>query len=143
MTELVQTDSTEDVAADLGEDTGAIELGADLEAPASEAPPGEEPTETSADASGGRTTEKDAKERPVEIPKKIGDVDVDSLPADLQPLAKQLKGAHTRGMQDLAEQRRQQEAQVDHRLQKETPKRGLQTTNTPPWRHYCVPSRSN
>jgi hypothetical protein len=117
MTELVQTDSTEDVAADLGEDTGAIELGADLEAPAYEAPPGEETSQDPASTPPGRTTEKDASERPVEIPKQIGDVDVDSLPAELQPLAKQLKGSHTRGMQALAEQRRAAEAQDQQRLE--------------------------
>lgn len=117
MTELVQTDSTEDVAADLGEDTGAIELGADLEAPAYVAPPGEEPAETPADASGGRTTDKDARDQPVEIAKKIGSVNVESLPEELQPLGKQLQAAHTRGMQELAEMRREVEAQNQRRLE--------------------------
>tara|TARA_R100000808_G_scaffold24884_1_gene59057 strand:+ start:3476 stop:4360 length:885 start_codon:yes stop_codon:yes gene_type:complete len=116
MTELVQTDSSQEVAAEETTNDGLIDLGADLDAPAVEAAPVDDES-LPAGATEARTTDKDAPERPAEIPNNIGDVDVDSLPAQLQPLAKQLKGRFTQGMQALAGHRRELEAQQQERLE--------------------------
>ena len=106
MTEAVQLDSSEESGTtDEVENDGVIDLGADLEAP-SEAPPIEEPTSTDS-APADRATTADAPDRPASI---NIDADLESIPEQLRPLARQLKGDYTQKSQALAQQQREVEA---------------------------------